>query len=389
MARMMFSNDNIGESRSDKQLMVSFATSLQDIPEDVMERILAFSSTQTLLAFQQTCKFFFTMTNRPSFWEVRFRNLLRTKLFIPRNVVSSFTSNPRLSYKMAFMDRFRNTIEREELTGRVWYFWFKQRAGEEWTRWDTFWVTKGKSCRKVVFLDNGDVLECYKDPFQDDEDEADNIPPLQWRYSTSPDDDDDDDKTSKRKRKSTAVKELDVDSTVKDSLTLKKIRAGAAYRNDGTPVNTNTNTTTDDIYGLESTHFKPSDLRPVFFNEPNVPHNLTMKWRFISHPLDFSPRTKLGGYIRLAVGDREVPTYVVRRLSDGNWGFILESCWGIFCSFDVSSKKASPSDADNDDTYINSFRYDPQWDTISTQHQWREAMLYNNGANTLPESNAH
>lgn len=290
---------------------------------------------------------------------------------------------------MAFMDRLRNTIEREELTGRLWYFWFKQRAGEEWTRWDTFWVTKGKSCRKMVFLENGDVLECYKDPFQDDEDEADKIPPLRWRYSTSPDDDDDDDKTSKRKRNSTAVKELDDNGTANDSLTLKKLRAGAACRNGGTPANPNTNTTTDDIYSLEITHFKPSDLRPVFFNEPNVPHNLTMKWRFISHPLDFAPRTKLGGYIRLVVGDREVPTYVVRRLSDGNWGFILESCWGIFCSFDVSSKEASSSNADSDDTYINSFRDDPQWDTISTQHQWREAMLYNNGANVLPESNGH
>lgn len=385
---MLLSNDDIDESRSDKELMVSSATVLQDIPEDVLERILAFSSIPTLLAFQQTCKFFFTMTNRPSFWEARFRNLLKTKLFIPRKIVSSFASNPRLSYKMACMDRSRNTIEKEELTGRVWYFWFKQRAGEEWTRWDTFWVTKGKSCRKMVFLDNGDVLECYKDPFQDDEDEADKIPPLQWRYSASPHDDDDNN-TSKRKIKATAVQELDGESTARDSPVVKKIRVGAAYRNDGTRVNERTNTANDNNYGLESTHIQPSDLRPVFFNEPNIPQNITIRWRFISHPLDFSPRTKLGGYIRLVVGDREVPTYVVRRLSDGNWGFILESCWGVFCSFDVTSKKASSDDHFDNDTYINSFRHDPQWDTISTQHQWREAMLYNNGANTLPENNGH
>jgi hypothetical protein len=383
--RMPSENDIAHESSSDEKGRTDRAIVLQDMPEDLIERILSLVSIQTLLSFQQTCKLFHAMTNQPSFWEVRFRDLLRTKLFIPRKVTSSFRSNPRESYKLAYMDRFRNTIEQEELTGRVWYFWFKWNAGEEWTRWDTFWVTKGRSCRKVVFLDDGNVLECTCNPYHyEDDDSGGGIHKSdRIRLRDSPSSSSSSSSSAAAASTTTETNE----SSISDISSIKRLRTTNGETSlEGTPISSNSRS---DFFSIVD----PSTLQPVFYNEPNVPNRIVMKWRFITHPLDFRPREKDGGYIRLLVGEREVPTYVVRRLSHGNWGFILESCWGIFCSFDVTTQNNNNSihfnSSNRDDTYIKSFRDDPQWNTITTEKQWKEAMLYNNGANTLPENNRY
>jgi len=97
---------------------------------------------------------------------------------------------------------------------------------------------------------------------------------------------------------------------------------------------------------------------------------IDIKWRFITAPLDLKARP-IGGYLRLIVGGREVPTYVVRRSPTGNWGFCMESCWGCFSSFEMPpEKKGSMRDSN---LYMTS------------SDQWREAFLYNNGATRLPE----
>mmetsp|Transcript_24478 Transcript_24478/g.37785 ORF Transcript_24478/g.37785 Transcript_24478/m.37785 type:complete len:328 (-) Transcript_24478:349-1332(-) len=103
--------------------------------------------------------------------------------------------------------------------------------------------------------------------------------------------------------------------------------------------------------------------------EDVVPHRLKMQWRFIDRPLDFEDRPT-GAFVRLNVGGREVPTYVVRRSPTGNYGFILESCWGIYTSFTMPRRGASA---------------ELEEDWIKSKDQWREAFLYNNGAITLPE----
>ena len=99
--------------------------------------------------------------------------------------------------------------------------------------------------------------------------------------------------------------------------------------------------------------------------------SIDMRWRFITAPLDLSPRP-IGGYLRLSVGGREVPTYVVRRSPTGNWGFVMESCWGVYSSFDMPCR-GSAHKLEDDDLLVTNLR------------QWREALLYNNGANKLPE----
>jgi len=169
--------------------------------------------------------------------------------------------------------------------------------------------------------------------------------------------------------------------------------------------------------------------------------NIHIRWRFVSEPMDM-PNRPDGAYIRLTVGNRDVPTYVVRRSPTGNWGFLLESCWGLYASFELPRNRAAMeigSDAitqhhrgaDRTHVPINApagarmrlrrTRYGGRWMNVNgiesdeedegsdrreggsdddggaslledaamvvtNERQWREATLYNHGAVVLPES---
>jgi hypothetical protein len=258
-------------------------------------------------------------------------------------------------------------------------FWVKWNASEEWTWCDTFWVTKGRSCRKVVFLDNGNVLECTNNAIHDEDDNDSGGISKSYRMWLH------DSLSSSSSAAAASTTTETNESSISDTSSIKRLcTTNGETSLEGTAISSNSRS---DFVSIVD----PSTLQPVFYNEPNVPNRIVMKWRFIAHPLDFRPRENDGGYIRILVGEQEVPTYVVRRLSHGNWGFILESCWGIFCSFNVTTQNNNNSihfnSSNKDDTYITSFQDDPQWNTITTEKQWKVAMLYNNGANTLSENN--
>lgn len=148
-----------------------------------------------------------------------------------------------------------------------------------------------------------------------------------------------------------------------------------------------------------------------------IPPRIELKWRFVQRPLDLPARPE-GAYIRITVGGRDVPTYVVRRSPNGNWGFILESCWGVYASFDLAPRGQGPSsmtprrrlrrtrngtlwvdvdDSDNEDSVHDShgrnvrrrtdFFVEESAMVVTGHSQWREALLYNIGAVALPEGN--
>jgi hypothetical protein len=167
--------------------------------------------------------------------------------------------------------------------------------------------------------------------------------------------------------------------------------------------------------------------------EPLTP----MIWRFITEPLDL-PQRPIGSYVRINIGGRDVPTYCCRRSPTGNWGFVLESCWGVFSSFEhpprpISTRHRrfrrrlrrahnlagdeiivhvqvdhSSDDEDSEgqgqdqsrtmsgDTLVNGLhqiRNIRDEDllvvessfNVTISMQWREAFLYNIGEETLPE----
>lgn len=96
-----------------------------------------------------------------------------------------------------------------------------------------------------------------------------------------------------------------------------------------------------------------------------VAPNQTYTWRWVARPMDFPRRSEnTGHYVRLSISGRDVPTYSIRRSETGNGGFVMESCWGLFCSFDMTNELQ---------------------ERLTNEIQWREAFLYNVGSATLPE----
>lgn len=117
-----------------------------------------------------------------------------------------------------------------------------------------------------------------------------------------------------------------------------------------------------------------------------------MTWRFLTHPMDMSSGP-VGSYLRFRVAGRDVPTYVVRRSPTGNWGFIMESCWGVYASFDLPIRRVltggarylpvDDSDAETERNNVSSSSSLLMNDSafiITNQIQMREAILYNSGA---------
>ena len=142
---------------------------------------------------------------------------------------------------------------------------------------------------------------------------------------------------------------------------------------------------------------------------------VAMNWRFLTRPLDM-PARPLGSYVRIAVDGRDVPTYCVRRSPTNNWGFIFESCWGVFCSFEMPKRpegtrrrrrgrrirraqdregnwfhvevhvsEASSESSGTDDDEHSDLLVDDSHFSITPELQRREAFLYNFGARELPE----
>lgn len=170
------------------------------------------------------------------------------------------------------------------------------------------------------------------------------------------------------------------------------------------------------------------------FSDAADAHGLEVRWRNVTSPLidgEVSRRSD-AVYIRLRVGGRDVPTYVVHR-HHSNWGFLMENCWGLFASFPLRRKRHMPraataaADAAVGDARLNangdaaggvvsaiaravtgskrrkrntaaaasaaaavsvkSADVDPLSDSalaVTSRDQWREVLLYNLGGNTLP-----
>jgi len=219
--------------------------------------------------------------------------------------------------------------------GPVFSFRFKEAAGADWTAWDPWW--NEKEARAMVFLRDGTVKQI--------------VPRSALRRRSGGDD-------SNTNPSSDTV--ADEDDRIRDEDQNNGYVLCSPF-SDGLDVTESSNRMAEGIH---------DDRRP----------NIKIRWRFVSDPIDMPSRPE-GAYIRLTVGNRDVPTYVVRRSPTGNWGFCLESCWGLFASFEIPSNN-SHSDAEDD---VNAALLQDSALSVTSSVQWREAMLYNYGAVTLPE----
>ncbi|EED89818.1 hypothetical protein THAPSDRAFT_269495 [Thalassiosira pseudonana CCMP1335] len=115
------------------------------------------------------------------------------------------------------------------------------------------------------------------------------------------------------------------------------------------------NTPLYDVFSERTVHRNGADI---------IPPRIEMKWRFVHRPLDLPARPE-GAYIRITVGGRDVPTYVVRRSPNGNWGFVLESCWGVYASYELASRvDGVPSNSNNGRRTLRRTRNGSRWVNI-------------------------
>jgi hypothetical protein len=182
------------------------------------------------------------------------------------------------------------------------------------------------------------------------------------------------------------------------------------FLQDGTVKEYHPQDTIEDHASLEDPPF--SERMGNMFDPP-----IPMVWRYVTRPLDMPARPE-GSYIRFSVAGRDVPTYCVRRSPTKNWGFIMESCWGVYASFELPKRlpgsqrrrrlrlrraqdavgnwfnvevEASDEEEGEDDSDHSSYRrpsqllVDDRSFTVTNSLQWREALMYNYGARLLPE----
>lgn len=63
-----------------------------------------------------------------------------------------------------------------------------------------------------------------------------------------------------------------------------------------------------------------------------------------------------------SIGGREVPTYVVSR-HPSNWGFLLESCWTVYTSWEMPPREGPGCDKSLLDDRL-SVTMDDQWEEV-------------------------
>jgi hypothetical protein len=271
---------------------------LAQLPDDLLFRITNYLDAPSLL--QMRClnrRYRWLCGRNQAGWDCLCRKLWETKVHIPDSALrlsyADSVSNDLMmkAYQESIHDaRERQLINLNELfddpvtmQGTVWSFRFKESAGSDWTLMDPWY--NGLPCRKMVFLPDGSIKQyilgnaTLESPRFGTTSRAaaagiDNIPPL-----------------------------AEEDNGLRDD---------------------------DDNHNHNNNNNNVGDHLVVY-------PAMTMAWRFLTRPMDL-PTRPLGSYVRISVGGRDVPTYSIRRSPTGNWGFVMESCWGLFASFGLPSR---------------------------------------------------
>lgn len=371
---------------------VGSAVLCSSLPDDLICKVTSFLDAPSLMQVRKCNRHLRDLASRnEAGWEYLCQKLWSSKIHVPAIPTAGVTP---YHYLNAYHGSIRDAQERQHLTleelcydpeqqtGTIWSFRFKESAGTDWTAGDPW--HGGHLCRKMVFLKDGSV----------------------WLY----------------------------------------LPAASASTSDATSSNsppsrlnsTNSHRSTPDTMSSDSEPSLPELISPSFGNlvvAPQPPPDdandddnndnpqrqpgrlsappTSMSWRLLTRPMDL-PTRPVGSYVRFSVGGREVPTYSVRRSPTGNWGFVMESCWGVYASFEPPPKRQHNTISER--RRLRRTETGARWvevlengeETLSTsQHgstaqddaalmddaslvitnaiQWREAFLYNVGARVLPE----
>ncbi|CAB1118684.1 unnamed protein product [Ectocarpus sp. CCAP 1310/34] len=111
--------------------------------------------------------------------------------------------------------------------------------------------------------------------------------------------------------------------------------------------------------------FKP-DHTVLRHGDMSLPPAANINWRFVERTGRRTGPT--GSFLRVSIGGREVPTYIVSR-HRSNWGFLLESCWTVYTSWEMPPREGPDCDQSLLDDKL----------TVTMDDQWEEAMSFNTG----------
>jgi hypothetical protein len=249
------------------------------------------------------------------------------------------------AYKLSLQDsRNRHHVTRQELcydpdtmTGTVWSFRFKESAGNDWTAQDPWY--NGLPCRKMVFLPDGSVKQYIPVPVPVPATPTSPTPANTILATAS---------TTHRTAQEIIREQVQQHQAQQHQAQQHQAQqpppqqlfrdANLGHMHQRVPF----------LDAAAASAIASASANILGASVPTLvdPH-MTMTWRFLTRPMDL-PTRETGSYVRFSVGGRDVPTYSVRRSPVGNWGFVMESCWGIYASFELPPKHVVTTANQND-----------------------------------------
>jgi hypothetical protein len=290
------------------------------LPDDLLAHVSTFLNVGSLKTARLACRRFNrVLSSNTAGWVQHCNRLWNRKAHVLRRDFLDHGGGYRSTaameaYRQSCIDaRLRHVIRREELIydptrhhggdkkdsnhhhhhDTIWSFRFKESAGQAWTRRDP-WHNHTGPARRMVFLSNGQVAQ------------------VGYEHARTG--------------------HLTADG--EDGPCHGPLKLCRPFSENG---------------GNEADNEDDSDDD----EEENNDHSgLDVRWRIVSQPMDLPPRGGNHGsdpdaiaYIRLTVAGRDVPTYIVHRSPSGNWGFLMENCWGVFASFPLPCKRKNTAPA--------------------------------------------
>lgn len=386
------------------------------LPDDLICKVTSFLDVKSLLQIR-TCNHYLKelASRNEAGWKGFCRNLWSDKVHVLPGMLfpPPTTTSKGISSELYYMDAYQRSIrdarQRQHVTmeemcydpdtgiGTVWSFRFKESAGADWTSTDPWY--DGLSSRKMVFLKDGSVRQYVPSAAESESlvDTSNNESEETPSSSSTP---------IFRRSSSSTAEFSDSDSLpelISPNLRNLVLDTQDPQQQQKPPQSANAHH--NSLSQQQRQHNGHLELPPI-----------SMSWRLVKSPMDLPTRPE-GSYLRFSVGGREVPTYSVRRSPTGNWGFVMESCWGLYTSFELPPKRSSQQQQqqrrrlrrteagarwveimDNGEEALSCDQHhtdgNGQNDSelmadaaleITNEVQWREAFLYNVGARTLPE----